>query len=295
MNTYSIKDLEKLTGIKAHTIRIWEKRYGIVNPQRTDSNIRAYSNCDLKRLLNISILNKHGFKISSLATLSTEVLNEKVMSLMADHHVYENQIESLVMAMIDFNETKFDKTLSNAVIELGFEDTLIKIVYPFFVKIGILWQTGVINPAQEHFVSNLVRQKIVSAIENLENKYPPKSKLFILFLHEQEYHELGLLFYSYLIKKVGHRLIYLGQATPLADVVSVASIHVPDFLLTSFTSPIAHLDVDEYIALLSSHFPGKRIFVSGMQLNDQKGDLPEHVFHIREPLIFKQELMGLLR
>lgn len=295
MNTYSIKDLEKLTGVKAHTIRIWEKRYGIVTPSRTESNIRTYSNCDLKRLLNISILNKHGFRISGLASLTVEELNEKVMSLMADHHAYENQIESLIMAMIDLNETKFEKTLSNAVIELGFEEALVKIVYPFFVKIGILWQTGAINPAQEHFVSNLIRQKMIAAIENLENKYPPKSKLFILFLHEQEYHELGLLFYSYLIKKVGHRLIYLGQATPLADVVSAASIHEPDFLLTSFTSPIAHLDVGEYIALLSSYFPGKRIFVSGMQLNDQKGNLPEHLFHIREPQIFKQELMGLLR
>lgn len=295
MSTYSIKDLEKLTGIKAHTIRIWEKRYGIVTPERTGSNIREYSNCDLKRLLNISILNKHGFKISSLATLSTEALNEKVMSLMADQHIYENQIESLIMAMIDFNETKFDKTLSNAVIELGFEETLIKIVYPFFLKIGILWQTGVISPAQEHFVSNLVRQKIISAIENLENKYPPKAKMFILFLHENEYHELGLLFYSYLIKKTGHKLIYLGQATPIEDVVKAASIHDPDVLLTSFTSPIPQLDVSEYIDILCKKFPGKQIYVSGMQLNGNVNNLPDNVFHIKDPQSFKSDLIGFLR
>ncbi len=295
MSNYSIKDLEKLTGVKAHTIRIWEKRYGIVNPGRSESNIRSYSNCDLKRLLNISILNKRGYKISLLAGLSVDELNERVMTLMVDNHVFENQIESLIMAMVDLNETRFEKTLSNAVIELGFEETLTKIVYPFFLKTGILWQTGAISPAQEHFVSNLVRQKIIGAIEHLESKYPPKAKLFILFLHKNEYHELGLLFYSYLIKKIGHRLIYLGQSTPTEDVIRAASIHDPDFLLTTFTSPITRGELQDYLKTLSEHFKSKKIYVTGSQLDQCSAVLPHNVIHLSDPHDFKQELNDLLK
>ncbi len=295
MSHYSIKDLEKLTGVKAHTIRIWEKRYGIVEPSRTHTNIRTYSNCDLKRLLNISILNKRGYKISNLANLTGEELNERVMSLMADHHAYENQIENLVMAMIDMNEHRLEKTISNSVIELGFEETLLRVVYPFFFKIGILWQTGAIGPGQEHFVSNLVRQKIIAAIDNLENKYPPNAKLFILFLHEDEFHELGLLFYSYLIKKVGHRVIYLGQSTPVSEVQKVAKIHDPDFLLTTFTNPIADSDMQDYFTLFSELFPDKGIYVTGLQLAEGVCRFPAGVRHIIEPQQFKAELVELLR
>jgi MerR family transcriptional regulator, light-induced transcriptional regulator len=295
MSNYSIKDLEKLTGVKAHTIRIWEKRYGIVQPERTESNIRTYSNCDLKRLLNISILNKRGFRISGLAGLSVEELNDRVMSLMSDHHIYENQIESLIMAMIDMNENRFEKTLSNAVIELGFEETLMKIVYPFFFKTGILWQTGAIGPAQEHFVSNLIRQKIIAAIENLEHKYLPNAKLFILYLNENEYHELGLLFFTYLIKKVGHRLIYLGQSTPLEEVVKAASIHDPDFIFTSFTTPIPDSDLVVYLNRMVTLFPHKGIYVTGLQLADGVSPIPPNVMHVSDPQNFKQELVELLR
>ncbi|MFO7723101.1 MAG: MerR family transcriptional regulator [Bacteroidales bacterium] len=295
MSTYSIKDLEKLTGVKAHTIRIWEKRYGIVQPQRTDSNIRCYSNCDLKRLLNISILNKRGYKISSLAGLSADELRDKVMHLVTDHNLYDAQIESLIIAMIDMNEAKFEKTLSNAVLEIGFEETLMKIVYPFFTKIGILWQTGTIHPGQEHFVSNLIRQKIIAAIENLEIKHLPKAKQFIIYLPEEEYHELGLLFYSYLIKKVGHKMIYLGQSTPLDDVLKAASIHDPDFLLTNFTSPVAQVDINDYLTSLCDRFPDKKIFVSGIQLVNQKVLSYPQIVRIQDPVSFKQQLQELLR
>ncbi len=295
MSQYSIKDLEKLTGVKAHTIRIWEKRYGIVQPERTETNIRTYSNCDLKRLLNISILNKRGYRISSLAKLSVEELNERVMNLMSDHNAYDTQIENLIMAMIDMNETRFEKTLSNAVIEMGFEETLVRIVYPFFFKTGILWQTGAISPAQEHFVSNLVRQKIISAIDHLENKYPPNAKLFILFLHEEEQHELGLLFFHYLIKKVGHRIIYLGQSTPIAEVVKTAELHEPDFLFTSFTTPIPDIDLSNYLQKLQEMFPGKGIYVTGLQLTDGLSNIPGTIKYIKNPQDFKQELINLLR
>ncbi|MFW5979061.1 MAG: MerR family transcriptional regulator, partial [Bacteroidia bacterium] len=214
MATYSIRELEKLSGIKAHTIRIWEKRYKIIQPKRTGTNIRYYSNNDLKKLLNITILNRQGWKISDIAKLSDEELNRKVKDFSYDSKDTESQIEKLVIAMVDLDEVKFDQILSNAIMHDGFEQTIINLIFPFFKKIGLLWQTGSINPAQEHFVSNLFRQKLMVAIDNLKIPDRKDAKKFILFLPEKEFHELGLLFYSYLIKKSGHSVIYLGSSVP---------------------------------------------------------------------------------
>jgi len=179
---YSIKDLEKLTGIKAHTLRIWEKRYNILNPERTDTNIRFYSDFDLKKLLNISLLNKHGYKISLLASLNDRDLNDKVLSLTQNDAVNELQLDSLLTAMIELDERKFDKIISNAIIHHGFEETLSRVIHPLFEKIGILWQTGTINPAHEHFISNLIRQKILVAIDGVIHNGSVSPKTFFVFL-----------------------------------------------------------------------------------------------------------------
>ena len=153
MSTYSIKDLEQISGIKAHTIRIWEKRYNIVSPLRTNTNIRFYTDGDLKRLLNVSILNRNGFKISNIVRLSKEEILRSVMETSISYMNFESQIENLVIAMIDMDEIKFEKTLSNSILKLGFEETVSNIIFPFLEKTGILWQIGTINPAQEHFIS----------------------------------------------------------------------------------------------------------------------------------------------
>jgi DNA-binding transcriptional MerR regulator len=160
MADYSIKDLEKVTGIKAHTIRIWEKRYAIVQPSRSDTNIRSYSDEDLKKLLNISLLNRNGMKISKLAKLSNSELQNKVMDLAEKPEDSDTKIEALLMAMIDLNEEDFQLTLNAAIDKFGFEKAFLNVVRPFLNKAGILWITGTINPAQEHFVSNMIRQKI---------------------------------------------------------------------------------------------------------------------------------------
>ncbi|HNS47584.1 MAG TPA: MerR family transcriptional regulator, partial [Bacteroidales bacterium] len=207
--TYLIRDLEKMTGIKAHTIRIWEKRYQVVKPKRTSTNIRYYCDEDLKRLLNISALIKQGFKISQLAELGDDELNEKIMNAYSHESEETSRIDNLVTAMIDLDEPRFEKTIHLATLNMGFEHTILNIIYPFLERIGILWLTGTINPAQEHFVSNLLRQKLLVAIDNLIVKPARDSKRFILFLPENELHELGLLFYSYLVRKSGHKIIYL--------------------------------------------------------------------------------------
>jgi len=286
MATYTIKDLEKLSGIKAHTIRIWEKRYGLIEPERTSTNIRTYCDLDLKRLLNISLLNQNGLKISKIARLSNDELSDKINHLQQNSTDTESQIKSLTIAMIELDEEKFEKIISRAVIQLGFEDTIIKVIYPFFQKIGIMWQTGIINPAQEHFVSNLIRQKLIVAIDSQINLNHSNYRSFILFLPEGELHELGLLFYAYLIKKRGHRLIYLGQSLPMNDLIEVTRLRPSDYIVTAFISSINGQDIYLYIRNLSERLKNETIFISGSQTEILTGKLPSNVKTVSSPLEF---------
>lgn len=202
MSAYTIRELENLSGIKAHTIRIWEKRYGLIAPQRTSTNIRTYCDTELKKLLNVSILNRNGLKISKIAQLSTDEIIAKISQFTsATTTSAESQIESLILAMIDLDDYRFEQVLARAVIQYGFEDAVTTVLYPFFVRIGIMWQTGSINPAQEHFVSNLVKQKLYVAIDGLNVNFKHNARRFVFFLPEGELHEIGLLFFCFLVKK----------------------------------------------------------------------------------------------
>lgn len=259
---YSIKDLERLSGIKAHTIRIWEKRYGVVEPKRTDTNIRYYTNEELKKILNVAILNNYGVKISKIVGLTADELHQKVLEI-SNEDVEENiQVESLVIAMVEVDESRFEKILANCTLRLGFEQTLLRIVYPFFKKVGILWQAGAINPAQEHFISNLIRQKLIVAIDSQGMMVKENPKRFLLFLPEGELHELGLLFYSYIIQKAGHKVIYLGQSVPIEDVVSVNKQNPADYIITSTMSTASTDDVNSLLDSIVKKFPDTAIILS---------------------------------
>ncbi len=280
MARYSIKDLEELSGIKAHTIRIWEKRYGVIVPDRTETNIRLYSDDDLKKLLNISILNKHGLKISHLSKLTQSELREKVIHISRDSTEAGIHIENLTIAMLELDEWKFDKILSDSIIRIGFEETLVRLIHPFFEKIGLLWLTGSINPAQEHFVSNLLRQKLIVAIDGQAPVTREKPISFILFLHEEELHELGLLFYSYLLKRNGINVIYLGQAVPFEDLEKIVQIRKADYFLTSFTTGITEKDLRDYLMKMSETYPEQVIFYTGYQISKINGSLPANLVRL---------------
>jgi MerR family transcriptional regulator, light-induced transcriptional regulator len=268
MAKYSIKDLERLSGIKAHTIRIWEKRYKLIEPSRTSTNIRFYSDSDLKRILNISILNKNGFKISKIAQLSYEELHKHVLEVCADTSDFASQIENLVLAMVDLNEEKFEKIFSGIILRNGFEDSIVKIIYPFFEKIGYLWQTGAINPIQEHFVSNIIRQKLIVAIDSQIVALEDGAKSFTLFLAEDELHEIGLLFYNYLIKKAGHKVVYFGQSVPYGDIIEASEIRPCDYYLTSFVASLSENNLTQYLTNLSNDLNNFQIIISGFQSID---------------------------
>jgi len=275
VSNYSIKDLEQLSGIKAHTLRIWEQRYNLLSPKRTDTNIRYYDDADLKLILNVAVLNSNGFKISKIAAMSPVDISEEIIKLTDRSLDYNDQIQALTICMIEMDEDRFEKVLSTIILKMGFEDTVLNVVYPFLTKIGVLWQTGSISPAQEHFISNLIRQKLIVAIDGeLSNSL---GKTFMLFLPEGELHELSLLFSSYLIKKYGHKVIYLGQSTPKADLISVYRTQKPDFLLTVITSSLTGDKVQDYLNMLGKEFAKSEIFVSGLQALEQSLNIPSNI------------------
>lgn len=265
MGKYSIKELEKLSGIKAHTIRIWEKRHRLIEPSRTQTNIRFYSDDDLKRIINVSVLNSNGTKISKIVKLTPEQINQQVVELSEQKNSIDIYIEQLIVSMIDMEEEKFEQILASLILKFGFERTYIEIIYPFLEKIGVLWLSDNITPAQEHFISHLIRQKLIVAIDALP--IPPKTaKRAVLYLPENELHELGLLFYSYIAKNLGIRIYYLGQTVPHSSLVSVCQEHKPNFLVTCLISGPKPNDVPKYMARLKQDMPNTNVFASGYML-----------------------------
>jgi DNA-binding transcriptional MerR regulator len=276
MIRYSIRDLEKITGIKAHTIRIWEKRYGIVEPLRTQTNIRYYSDEDLRRLMNVAILNKYGYKISNIQSMSSDELNTCVIDLTHQDLDNDHQVDNLVMAMIEIDEQRFDKIISSSIIKQGFEYTFENLLYKFLEKVGILWQIGAVNPAQEHFITQLIRQKLILAIDG-QQEYKNDHKTFLLFLPENEYHEIALLYLHFLIRKEGHKVIYLGQNVPLTHLKDIFEIHHVDYLLTSVASKHPVEIISEIMNELAQLYSDKKILVGGNSLNDTSISLPGNV------------------
>ena len=263
MEQYSIHDLDKLSGIKAHTIRVWERRFKIVTPHRTGTNRRRYGDDELRRIINISILKRNGFKISEIAKFSTSEIEEKVSFLSKDVFHPDTQIDSLVVAMVDHNEKAVNDVLIRSMMNRGMEETMDTIVFPFLKRIGIMWQTGSADIGSEHFITNIFRQKLISAIDTLSPVLKPKRKKIILFLPENELHEIGLLFFNYVIKKMGHESLYLGQSTPLFAVVDVNNKWKADIIITGLMSGFPGLKSDEYLANLVKSFPKQKILVAG--------------------------------
>ncbi|MCB9188830.1 MAG: MerR family transcriptional regulator [Flavobacteriales bacterium] len=265
MRTYSIKDLEKLSGVKAHTIRIWEQRYNLLKPLRSDTNIRSYDDSQLKKLLRLNILYQNGIKISKIADLSERQVTEQIETLLHKDAPESNVIESLTISMIDMDEDKFEKVLNEYISAHGFDQLMIKVAYPFLDRIGVLWVTNVIDPAQEHFISNLIRQKIIAAIDEIGPCKNPNAKVCLAFLNAKEMHELGLLYYTYQLKKLGWKVIYLGQMVPQSDLLKAIDTHSPDFVLTSFVNQTEEGWIDEYVKEILDHNDHLHFLSSGIQ------------------------------
>jgi MerR family transcriptional regulator, light-induced transcriptional regulator len=261
MQVFTIKDIENLTGVKAHTLRIWEQRYDMFTPKRKESKHRIYDNEDLKQLLRISFLYHSGWKVSKIAALSESQITELVNQATVGNMNYRVFINQLVEAALDFDENRFVMILNQVTEKIGFEKCMVDLCYPFLVKIGLLWSTNHVIPAQEHFTSYIIQNKIIVETEKLDlgNKLPS----IILMGPKGEFHELPLLFINYLLKKSGWGTVYLGsniQTGEVAEVVNRPGIHyIYIHTLTNFTG----LDLDDYFESLCKTFTDKKIVASG--------------------------------
>ena len=224
-STFSIKNLENISGIKAHTLRIWEKRYNLLEPERTDTNIRRYSLESLKHLLNVTLLYNHGFKISKIASLNEDEIPELVRSIALKSNSEQVAINAFKLAMINFDYDLFDTNYNEILQHHDFKFVFLNVFMPLMRELGILWQTAAISPTHEHFITNLVKQKIHIQTETLQkNKLQRSDKpIFVIFLPENEIHELGVLYLNYLILNNGFRTIFLGQSLQTSSLETLYS------------------------------------------------------------------------
>lgn len=278
MAIYSIKDLENLSGIKAHTLRIWEQRYGILTPNRTETNIRTYSDEELKRVLNIALLqDKGGFKISTIANMSEAEMATHILHLSESQFDFPDQIQALTLAMLDLDEAKFQLLTKNMIQANGFESYMLHVIYPFMRRLGTLWLSGSVGPAQEHFISHLIRQKLIASIDAQDLSLKPDAKKFLLYLPEGELHEIGLLFANYVFRARKHSVVYLGQSLPYEELLLANEIHQPDYIFSVFTSEPNVEEIDAYLEQMAKDLPNTQILLCGYLLMQSERKIPSSI------------------
>ena len=283
MSVYTIKDLEKLSTQKAHTIRIWEQRYALLTPERTDTNIRYYDDDQLKKLLNVCTLIDRGMKISHISKLSKSEMADEIAKVIVGTYQEDIQLEGIssqsLIAISSYNESMFNEMYATAVGTLGLQETYVRVIYPLLLRTGLLWTNDVLLPAQEHFLSNLIRQKFFAAIESLP--LPATSdQSWILFLNEEEDHEIGLLFANYLLRQHGKKVIYLGARVPYENLSGVIRNSKTTHLYTFFVKNQLENKLEKLVANLTSDFADTTLCISGG--GDKLKDLPKlnNIHHI---------------
>ena len=276
MDAFTIKELENLSGIKAHTIRVWEQRYSFLKPQRTNTNIRYYTNEELKTVLNIALLNKYGYKISHINKMRPDELAEKLISLSNFQAQQERIINELLQYTIDMDIEKLEAVLNQYVVAKGIDKVITQIIFPFLEKIGILWLANHVHPVQEHLVTNIIRQKLIVGIEGAFT-HVTAAKTVLLYLPEGEYHELGLLYISYLLKCKGIKVLYLGANVPLNDLEFVATVKKPDFVYTHLTTVASNFNFEKFLYYLNSRFRSGSVIISGQIANNYKRKIPPSI------------------
>jgi MerR family transcriptional regulator, light-induced transcriptional regulator len=276
MNAFTIKYLENLSGIKAHTIRIWEQRYNFLKPKRTETNIRNYTAEELKTVLNIALLNKYGYKMAQIDKMSMREVREKIIMLTDAEAQQERLINDLLQYMIDLDMDKFEDVLDNYIKARGIDKAISYLIFPFLNKIGILWQADNINAAQEHVVTNIIRQKLIVGIETVVSGKAINKKA-ILFLPEGEYHELGLLYIYYLLKSHGIQVLYLGANVPIRDLEFIIHQEKPVFLYSHITSIPGKFNYDKYLQQLRQKLGPTHLIISGMLARNYRKSTPANI------------------
>lgn len=293
MAVYSIKDIEKMSGIKAHTIRIWERRYGMVIPERTDTNIRYYSDEDLKELLNISILNKNGMKISNIAELDKDEIEKRVVSLLDSSQKFDHVIDAMLLSMLEIDELALDIAFNKAWKEYGFEKLIEDIIFPLLERIGLLWQASAITPAHERFFTNILRQHFIVAIEKEVPLKISSSNKIIFFLPEGELHEFGLLFYSYIARVKGYEVVYLGASIPLQDLKEMQRVTQAKAFFSAHVTAIDKQELEGMFQYFREVFPNLPFYITGLQVRELNPTLPNNFHVVLSAAAFKEYLIVL--
>jgi DNA-binding transcriptional MerR regulator len=290
--SFGIRDLENLSGIKAHTIRIWEKRYGLLNPERTETNIRSYSLQSLQKLLNITLLYNNGYKISKIADLPEDQITQQVREIVAQNSVKSHAINAFKLSMINFDQSLFQKTYSGLLAERSFREIFWEVFMPLLHELGLLWQSDTIGPAHEHFITHLIKQKIYTSTEKLQSLEPSKTdKIFILFLPENEIHEIGLLFVNYELVLRGYKTIFLGQTIPLESLVDLKKYYEDPIFISYFTVVPTKDGLNTYFMDFQEKLHselGSQLWVLGRQTEHvQQESLPKNIsiYHSIEQLL----------
>ncbi len=281
MRRYTLSELEQLTGIMASTIRIWERRFKILKPHRTDTNRKWYDDDDLKHIINICAIYRSGIKISKIAKYSRSELEQKVAILSKDSLSYDTQIESLIDAMINLNENAVNEILLRSIINKGFEETFTDVVFPFLRRVGIMWHTGSLNSGTEHFISDIFKRRLIATIDALPPAIDTDRKRIIMYLPENELHEMGLLFYAYILRRMGHEVLYLGQATPFNAVVEINELRHSDMIVTGALSDLSFEKPEDYLNRLSTTFIMQKILVSGLLADKADHNHYHNIFTLR--------------
>lgn len=294
---FSIKNLENISGIKAHTIRIWEKRYKLLSPERTDTNIRKYSLESLRKLLNINLLYKNGFKISKIANLEPEKISPIVREITLENNTENISINALKLAMVNFDVVMFDIKYKILVENYGFEYVFFRIFVPLMAELGILWQTGAICPSHEHFVTSLIKQKIHVQTEKIQYKksVEKSSPKFVVFLPENEIHELSTLYLNYLVLSKGFQTIFLGQSIPIKSLKTLLSQNEVLHFITYITVQPSRSNISNYIKLFYENIITgweNKLSIFGPQAKFLKSQqLPENVFVFKNHETFVEQFL----
>ncbi len=276
-NRFSIRDIENLTGIKAHTIRIWEQRYGILQPKRTPTNIRYYDTDDLKLALRIGLLNNHGYKISNIHKMNGNDMNSMIEKIADTQFKRSVLVNEMLEAMLDADVDRFENYINDYTQKHNLEEAVEKLIFLFLEKIGLMWMTDRIFPAQEHLVSNIIYRKIALAIENLPAKKEDAAPTVLLFLPEGEMHDMGLLYVQYLLRKAGKNPIYLGANSPLIDAHFVYEKCKPAYIYIHLTSVADEFDAGKYLHKAAATFPKSKLLASGSMLRSRTFSKPKNL------------------
>ena len=278
-SNFSIKNLEHLSGIKAHTIRIWEKRYNLFEPERTDTNIRLYNLENLQKLLNVTLLNNNGYKISKIASLSQQEINENVHKLTINKNADDWSIGLFKLAMINFDQRLFTKTFNDLLEQFSFSEIFKNVFVPLMNELGVLWQTNSISPSHEHFITSLVKQKIHAMCENLQqNSTRRTDRRFVLFLPDNEIHELGLLYLQYEVLNNGFQCVFLGQSVPIESLSNLIDIGEPITFISYFTIEPAQDKIESYLNTFNSEIIeniDSELWILGYQVQFISDEIPD--------------------